>query len=148
MKITIIIYKRLFDLFPNLITKESYNWWVKRRVWGFRYQISKAKISQNISQCRSHISGSFGRTPWHCAKWLRNSPGKRYKRIRICVTGQVETLSSPIVKIPDVKHPGVMAAAAEFRMWTFGWNGGSRFPDVIHPSGKWRHPGGSGGNWM
>ena len=37
------IYKRLFTLFPNLITKESYNWWVTRRIWGFRHQISKAK---------------------------------------------------------------------------------------------------------
>ena len=43
MKITIIIYTRLFILFPNLITKESYNWWVTKRVWGFRHQISKAK---------------------------------------------------------------------------------------------------------
>ena len=43
MKITIIISTRLFILFPNLITKESYNWWVTRRVWGFRHQISKAK---------------------------------------------------------------------------------------------------------
>ena len=43
MKIIIIISKRLFILFPNLITKESYNWWVTRRVWGFRQQISKAK---------------------------------------------------------------------------------------------------------
>ena len=37
------IYKGLFTLFPNLITKESNNWWVTRRVWGFRHQISKAK---------------------------------------------------------------------------------------------------------
>ena len=43
MKITIIISTRLFIIFPNLITKESYNWWITRRVWGFRYQISKAK---------------------------------------------------------------------------------------------------------
>ena len=43
MKITIIIYTRLFILFPNLIIKESYNWRVTRRVWGFRHQISKAK---------------------------------------------------------------------------------------------------------
>ena len=43
MKIIIIIYTRLFILFPNLINKESYNWWVTRRVWGFRHQISKAK---------------------------------------------------------------------------------------------------------
>ena len=43
MKITIIISTRLFILFPNLITKESYNWWVTRRVWRFTHQISKAK---------------------------------------------------------------------------------------------------------
>ena len=29
------IYKGLFTLFPNLITKEYYNWWVTRRVWEF-----------------------------------------------------------------------------------------------------------------
>ena len=43
MKILIIISIRLFNLFPNLITKESYNWWVTRRVWEFRHQISKIK---------------------------------------------------------------------------------------------------------
>ena len=34
---------RLFTLCSYLITKGSYNWWVTRRVWGFRHQISKAK---------------------------------------------------------------------------------------------------------
>ena len=103
-------------------------------------------LKQNISKCRSHISGSFRRTPWHCAKWLRNSPSKRYQRIWIWLTGEVETPSSPIrrqapdakypngmsaEKIPNVKHPGGMSAAAEFRMWTSGWNGsGSRISDV------------------
>ena len=37
------IYKRLFTLCSYLKTKESYDWWVTRRVWGFRHQISKAK---------------------------------------------------------------------------------------------------------
>ena len=61
---------------------------------------------KNISKCRLHISGSFKRTPWHCAKWLRNSPGKRYQRIRICLTGEVETPSSPIRRqVLDVKYP-------------------------------------------
>ena len=36
-------YLRLFTTFPNLITKESYNWWVTRRKWGFRHQKSEAK---------------------------------------------------------------------------------------------------------
>ena len=36
-------YLRLFTHFPNLITKESYNWWVTRRKWGFIHQKSEAK---------------------------------------------------------------------------------------------------------
>ena len=70
-----------FTLFPNLIAKESYNWWVTRRFWGFRQQISKTKylkisqnvgrkyleasrehrstVQNNISKCRWHMSGSF-----------------------------------------------------------------------------------------
>ena len=31
---------RFFTLCSYLITKESYNWWIKRREWGFRHQIS------------------------------------------------------------------------------------------------------------
>ena len=34
---------RLFTLCSCLITKESYDRLITRRVWGFRYQISKAK---------------------------------------------------------------------------------------------------------
>ena len=34
---------RLFTLFTYLKTKESYDRWITRRVWGFRHQISKAK---------------------------------------------------------------------------------------------------------
>ena len=63
-------------------------------------------LKQNISKCRWHISGSFRRTSRHCAKWLRNSPGKRYQRIRICLTEEVETSSFPIrICLPDVKYP-------------------------------------------
>ena len=81
-------------------------------------------LKQNISKCRSQISGSFRRTPrhcakylrnspgkhyWHCAKWLRNSPGKRYRRIRICLTEEVEMPSFPIrICLPDVKYPEKM----------------------------------------
>ena len=125
MKITIIISIRLFNLFPNLITKESYNWWVTRRVWGFRHQISKAKYLKISKTKYLKISQNVGRTYREalediaalCKKWLRNSPGKRYKRIRICVTGEVETLSSPIRRQNSgCGHPGEMAAAAGFRM--------------------------------
>ena len=133
MKITIIIYIRLFILFPNLITKESYNWWVTRRVWGFRHQISKAKIFQNISKFRSHISGSFRRTPWHCAKWLRNSPGKRCQRIWICLTGEVETPSSSIRRqAPNAKYPDGRTAEQNSGCDTFGWNDSALpYPDSL-----------------
>ena len=111
-----------------LKTKESYDRWVTRRVWGFRHQISKAKylkISvENISRCRSKISQDVGRkylkmsveniwklqenTATLCnilpSAW--SDPGKRYPGIRICLTGEVETSSSPIrCQVPDVKYP-------------------------------------------
>ena len=60
MKITKLYIRGDSPFFPNLITKESYNWWVTRRVWGFRHKISKAKYLK--------ISGSFKRTSQHCAK--------------------------------------------------------------------------------
>ena len=63
-------------------------------------------MQKNISKCRSDISGSFRRTPRHCAKWLQNSPGKHYQRIRICLTEEVETPSFPIqICLPYVKYP-------------------------------------------
>ena len=34
---------RLFTLCTYLKTKESYDRWVSRRLWGFRHQISKEK---------------------------------------------------------------------------------------------------------
>ena len=91
----------------------------------------------------AHI-GKLQETSRHCAKWLWNSPGKRYKRIRICVTGEVETLSSPIRR----QNSGCE---------TSGCNGGdNRILDVDirvewrrqqnsgcgHPGGKWRQPDG------
>ena len=41
---------RLFTLFSYLITKESYNWWITRRKWGFRHQKSEVKISKNVGR--------------------------------------------------------------------------------------------------
>ena len=39
---------RLFTLCSYLITKESYDWWITRRKWGFKHQISKEKKSKNV----------------------------------------------------------------------------------------------------
>ena len=41
---------RLFTLCSCLITKESYDWWITRREWGFRHQISEAKKSKNVGR--------------------------------------------------------------------------------------------------
>ena len=85
-------------------------------------------LKQNISKCRSQISGSFRRTLRHCAKWLRNSLGKRYQRIRICLIEEVETPSFPIwICLPDVKHPEKVARHPD------------RMPDVGYPEKMERH---------
>ena len=86
-------------------------------------------LKQNISKFRSQISGSFRKTPRHYAKWLQNSPGKRYQRIRICLTGEVETPSSPIRRqAPDAKYPDGMSAEKNSGCETSGWNvGGAEF---------------------
>ena len=38
----------LFTICSYLKTKESYDRWVTRRVWGFRHQISKAKYLKKL----------------------------------------------------------------------------------------------------
>ena len=51
---------RLFTFFTYLKTKEYYDRWITRRVWGFRQQISKVKypkISQNFGRKYQEASG-------------------------------------------------------------------------------------------
>ena len=79
-------------------------------------------LKQNILKSRSEISGSFRRTPRHCILRERNSPGKRYQRIRTCLTGEVETSSFPIRhQVPDVKYPEKVECRPD------------RIPDVRYP---------------
>ena len=51
---------RLFTLCFYLKTKESYDRWVTKRVWGFRHQISKAKYLkksvENIAKLQEKFS--------------------------------------------------------------------------------------------
>ena len=99
-------------------------------------------LKQNISKCRSHISGSFRRTPRHCAKWLWNSPGKRYRRIRICLTEEVETPSFPIRRqAPDAKYSDGMSAKKNSGCETSGWNVAAVGWNS-YPSGMWQQPDG------
>nr|CAN75620.1 hypothetical protein VITISV_023701 [Vitis vinifera] len=52
----------------------------------------------------------------------KNSPGKRYQRIRTCLTREVETPSSPIRRqAPDVKYPEKVERRPD------------RIPDVRYP---------------
>ena len=107
--------------------------YLKQNISKCRSHIDIKYLKQNISKCRWHISGSFRRTPWHCAKWLRNSLGKRFQRIRICLTGEVETPSSPIRRQAlDTKYPDGMSAEKNSRCETSGWNGGALpYPDSL-----------------
>nr|CAN63038.1 hypothetical protein VITISV_032162 [Vitis vinifera] len=53
----------------------------------------------------AHIGKLQENTAALCKKWLRNSPGKRYQKIQICLTGEVETPFSPIRRQAlDVKY--------------------------------------------
>ena len=58
----------LFTLCSCLKTKESYDRWITRRIWGFRHQISKAKY---LKKCWSQISGSFRRISRRCKRAVK-----------------------------------------------------------------------------
>ena len=47
------------------------------RLQGEEWKFIQKYLKKNIQKCRSQLSGSFRRTPVHCAKWLRNSRSKR-----------------------------------------------------------------------
>ena len=64
---------RLFTLFSYLITKESYDWWVTRREWGFRHQISKAK---NLKMSVANIGKLQENTEAVRARGLQNFAAK------------------------------------------------------------------------
>ena len=153
MKITIIIYIRLFNLFPNLITKESYNWWVTKRVWGFRPQISKAKylkvlvanigklqentatlcrkISQNVDQTYQEASGEHRGTVQNGCETLRISA--------IRGSGYVWSGKLKRPPLPFGVRRRMWYIRVEWRRWnirmecrredsrceTSGWNGGA-----------------------
>ena len=60
---------RLFTLCSYLITKESYDWWITRRKWGFKHRIFKEK---NLKVSVTNIWKHSGRFRRH-ARWLRIS---------------------------------------------------------------------------
>ena len=78
----------------------------------------------------AHIGKLQENTAALCKKWLRNSPGKCYQRIRICLTEEVETPSFPIqICLPDVKYQEKVVRHP------------NRIPDVGYPEKMERHKG-------
>ena len=56
---------RLFTLCSYLLTKESYDWWITRREWGFKQQISKEKnLKESIVNIWKHSSGFRRHARW------------------------------------------------------------------------------------
>ena len=130
---------RLFTLFPNLITTESYNWWVTRRFWGFRQQISKAKylkISQNIGGKYQEASGEHRST---VQNFLRNSPflsGVRIPdvNIRVEVASAGYKLAAAGYKLAAVGYKmaaaGCKLAAVGCKSYSDMWSGR---PPMVYP---------------
>ena len=129
------------------------------RFWGFRQQISKAKylkisqnvdrkyleasgehrgtVQKNISKCRLDISGASGEHRGTVQNDCETLQVSAIKGSGYVWPGKLKRSPLPSgVRIPDVKHPGGMSAAAEFRMWDIRveWRR-SKIPDVIHPGG-------------
>ena len=98
------------DVFPTFLTKKSYGWWITRR----RMEIIQKYLKKNIQSVgRKYLeaSGEHRNTIQNC---LWNSPGRRYWRIRIRPSGEVETPPLPSGSwIPDVNIRGGKCAAAK-----------------------------------
>ena len=91
------IYKGLFTLFPNLITKESYNWWVTRRLWGFRHKISKAKYLKvsvaNIRKLQENTAALCRKISQNVGQTYREASGEHRGTVQNdCETLQVSAI--------------------------------------------------------
>ena len=129
------------SLSPNLITKESYNWWVTRRFWGFRQQISKAKylkisIAKYLQVSVAYIWKLQENTAALCRNGCKTPRVNAIRRSGYAWPGKLKRLLSHPASsagcetsgwnVPDVRHPGGMAARSPIRM---------KVPDVRHLGG-------------
>ena len=72
----------------------------------------------------------IGKLQENTAALCKMAPGKRYQRIRTCLTGEVETPCSPIRRqVPDVKYPEKVERRPD------------RIPDVGYPEKMERRKG-------
>ena len=82
---------RLFHHFSCLKTKESYDRWITRRIWGFRHQISKKMSVANIGKLQENFAVvqegyEISQHEGHHFAALRNLPSARSDRLPMAVT--------------------------------------------------------------
>ena len=142
---------RLFTLCSYLKTKESYDRWVTRRVWGFRHQISKAKYLKksvgNIRKLQENTAALYTERKTLQVSAIRGSghvwPGKlKCPPLPSSVRHRMWNIWSEdpdmsdrgswnvLLSHPDVRYPNkVKFQRTEFRMlnirrrWKVGWIG-------------------------
>ena len=68
---------RLFTLCSYLLTKESYYWWITRRKWGFKQQISEEK---NLKESDANIWKQSGGFPRH-ARWAA-----KFRKLKVSIS--------------------------------------------------------------
>ena len=96
-KITKQKYLRLFTLFPNLITKESYGRWITRRKLGFRHQISEAKcLKMLVANIWKHSGAFRKRTRWLRKGWFRSAAKLTFSLMWLASNGSNFSISTSI----------------------------------------------------
>ena len=84
-------------------------------IQGEEWKFIQKYLKKNIQKCRSQLSGSFRRTPVHCAKWLRNS---RNKRLILQPCKNLPSAWSDLLEIA-VTPPFQLRIAHRLKHWIF-----------------------------
>ena len=108
---------RLFTLCSYLKTKESYDRWVTRRVWGFRHQISKAKYLKKSVENIRKLQENFRCTvqKWRLGRQYYQSLlfdyGRKWIRRIVSVwraklSGESELLAADALRVSVIRGSG------------------------------------------
>ena len=111
-------YKLIYEViqpFSYLKTKESYDRWVTRRLWGFRQQISKAKYLKmsvgNIKKLQENTAALYIERKTLQVSAIKGSGYVWRKKLK----------RPPLP--PGCQAPDAKCQRTEFRMWNVGgWN--------------------------
>ena len=113
------IYKGLFTLCSYLKTKESYDRWVTRRVWGFRHQISKAKnLKMSIAHIENLQENTANHTPFEALDcWL---PELWWYIVRINWTSESTPKVAAMTVIKNMLH-GIFSLLFLLAIRIYSW---------------------------